>query len=114
MTFRRRLTALKNRGLFWHRRKLPFEILPIFCQILPHFAIKIAKLCKLSFLFKVYFGPGGPEYLIGLKMHTKMIKNINLISKQEHQSLQREALKFKLHKIFIRNETVIIQEHQSL
>ena len=27
-------------------------------------------------------------------MHTKMIKNINLISKQEHQSLQREASKF--------------------
>ena len=29
---------------------------------MPHFAIKIAKFCKLSFLFKVFFGPGGPEY----------------------------------------------------
>ena len=50
---------------------------PKFCQILPqkigkfchkklpnlpHFAIKTAKFCKLSFLFKVDFGPGGPEY----------------------------------------------------
>ena len=90
--------------LSWHRRKLPFEILNFATKIgkfchkklpnLPHFAIKIAKFCKLSFLFRVYFGPGGPEYLIDLKMHTKMIKNINLISKQEHQSLQREASKF--------------------
>ena len=44
---------------------------------------------------------GGPEYYIDLKKHTKshsgayqkkkMIKNINLISKQEYQNLQREA-----------------------
>ena len=45
-----------------------------------------------------------------------MIKNINLISKQEHLSLQRESskLNYPVHKIFIRNKTVIIQEHQSL
>ena len=69
----------KNKNVLtttWHRRKLPFEIRNFakFChknwQILPkkkmpnllHFATKIAKFCKLGFLIKVYFGPGGPEY----------------------------------------------------
>ena len=45
--------------LYWHRRKLPFEI--------PDFA----KFCHKKNRKNFFFVPGGLEYYIDLKMHTK-------------------------------------------
>ena len=44
-------------------------------------------------------------------MHYKII---NLISKQRVPKPAMRGMKIECHKIFIGNETVLIQEHQSL
>ena len=110
---------------YWHRGKLPFEI-PNFAKFchkqfknLPHFAIKIDKFWKLSVLIgELFIVPGGPEYYIDKKRHTKSDsgayqKEKRIKTSIWYQNKSTKTCKERHQNVFTRNIQLLVLIHKA-